>query len=277
MQVNDYLHMIKSITCKYCDDCLIVPSSWVERLLGKYIKKFLDGKNLDYQIGNLKMLIKMCPNIESYILYHYRKAYDCFGPLYYSTIGPEAAYFLRRSYLHDRKDTIKSEMISCDYCGYDACNFHIYYGGFIFDKCNQPSCPRNISICGWCQEKVVRGYERKCIHCYRFCMTNLNKTKLVIEGRQSIYICDRSNVKLLENTIISNHNIHGNYSNRDKEKEFTIWPDDESDSYSDSDENADEFSFSFGSLDIDDYIDHDLDIEFDNIDVKIIIDTNKNK
>lgn len=164
------------ITCDYCKEGLIVPYSLVEKLLHKYIKNYNSKNKLtNYQIGYLKMLIKICPCIESYILFNLPDLYKLLGPLYYSTIPSDASYFLKKLFLHDRTDASISQMVKCNYCGKEACSFHINYGGYKFGNCDMTGCNRHFSICGWCQEKLLNEFKNKCICCFKFLWDSKNK------------------------------------------------------------------------------------------------------
>ncbi len=181
MPSNEQSLMEKTISCGFCQTLHIVPFSWAERLLDKYIKRYLNIKKCPHKrekaLNILKMLIKMCPGVESYILYYHKPLYSRLGTLYQSIIAPDAAIFLRRAYLHDRTDTLTSEAISCDYCGKESCNFHLVCGGFYFGTCNENECRRRYSICGWCQERVKKGFEKKCVICFKMVMIKPKHTQ----------------------------------------------------------------------------------------------------
>jgi hypothetical protein len=181
--------MDRVISCNYCDDALIVPYSMVEHLLRRYIKDFKSsGKLMEYQFEYLKMLVKICPCIESYVLFNMPDLYKLLGPIYFSNVTSDAAFFLRRSFLHDRMDTYVSQMIKCDYCGKEACNFHMTNGGFTFGDCNVHNCTRRFNICGWCKEKLTDEFKHKCIHCFRFLWKSKNEPiKLNKLSTSSIY------------------------------------------------------------------------------------------
>ncbi len=164
--------MDKETSCNYCQKSLIVPYSWVDRLLKKYLAKYdknnYDAKTLDI----IKMFVKMCPIIKSYIYHEYSDLFQCLDLSFFVRMDHEAKYFLRTAYLHDRSGAMESTGIICDFCGFSSCDFHLFYGGFIFGKCIEKDCDNRFSICGWCQEKVEASLINRCMICY---VTNIKK------------------------------------------------------------------------------------------------------
>ena len=179
-------------TCDYCRETSLIPYSSTYKLINRYITNYKEGKYKEFQIEYLKMLIKMCPYVESYILFNEPDIYKVLGPLYFSNVLMEVSFFLRRGYLHDRKDTMDSTMIRCDYCNKKACNFHISLGGFSFGHCEISGCSRRFSICGWCQEKTEIKFKNRCVYCYRLFLGE-NKKMDKIDG-MSIYNTNKETI-----------------------------------------------------------------------------------
>ena len=179
-------------TCDYCKETLLIPYISTSKLINRYITNYKEGKYKEFQIEYLKMLSKMCPYVESYILFNEPEIYKVLGPFYFSNVLMEVSFFLRRAYLHDRKDTIDSTMIICDYCNKETCNFHISFGGFSFGHCRTPECSRMFSICGWCQEKIIIKFKNRCVYCYKFFLDE--PIKMDKTDAMSIYNTNKENV-----------------------------------------------------------------------------------
>lgn len=206
--MNFNFQIEKDISCKYCSNQQLVPYSWAERLLTPEIKKFNENKN-----SQLSGYIKLSSVIESYICHKHVEIYNKLintNNFVYSNMVKDSCFYLRRNFLHDQKNSLSSSLIKCDYCSQDACDFHIYYGGFIFKLCNESGCTRRLSICGWCQEKITKGFELMCYPCFEGKFITFNRTQntkknvLNIEleipyNLNAIYATDEININVIKN------------------------------------------------------------------------------
>lgn len=136
----------KLCKCGYCQDGLIVPNKIVPYLCNKIINLSVKKSNPKY-ILQLQSLCRMSPIINHYVKNKYPKLYNEL------VIIKNSFDFIPKIYLKNISGTDRITLICCDICHYDTCEFHLNYGGFVFEKC--PRCNAMYNICGWCVQKQM--------------------------------------------------------------------------------------------------------------------------
>lgn len=163
--------------CQFCIESHIVPVSGAERLIIKHINNVRLNKSREYNINKLKSYVKMCPNIEKYIRTNHTILYRQLGQQHASEIDTCATYHIRKLWLNSKYGANIGTGIKCNYCGSNACEFHLTYADFTFNKCN--ICTREYGICGWCKEQANDNWKSKCTECYK---QEMNKKKYNFMG-----------------------------------------------------------------------------------------------
>jgi len=128
--------------CNYCDENLITPYSEYNLLVESLIKR----KNYN----SLKMLIKISPVVESYILQNHLELYSRVGPIYFSNIiNKDHLFFSIRLFLFYSKSNKSNDLVlQCNFCLKYSCEFHSIYSNFKHYKC--ALCKKFVSKCGYC-------------------------------------------------------------------------------------------------------------------------------
>jgi hypothetical protein len=162
MDISDKLK--NKWVCDYCDELMLIPDKYVDRLIGKSIKLYQE-KNMKSSLIKMQQFAKMSSFVESYLEINNKNIYDRLDDSKYSLTTEYGSSIMVRDFLHYHPATYISTSIKCSCCFKESCDFHLYYGGFQFYKCKK--CNNNISSCGWCQTNHMERYKSKyCIDCF---------------------------------------------------------------------------------------------------------------
>jgi hypothetical protein len=137
--------------CDYCQKLMFFPPKIAERLTEIFVEKYQNDNNKNNKyLPLITFFLKYSAECENIIL---RKLSYFRNKPRYSKMTSEQQYFYCTHYLNDviRKQS-NDIIVKCDFCGYNACDFHVSASYFQFWKCVQ--CNNNANICGWCMEKL---------------------------------------------------------------------------------------------------------------------------